>query len=155
MACEISSFFVERGSVVARYRSVVWSFSVRQVEQHFVDIAPAPAFRRIVAFDHRMGGGMEMRGRMLVRRIVAAADMAAGTADPQMQPLAAAFQALLATERAWGDRLNAGDMAAAFGHPDILFLERRFRDVAEKAVQRGHPLRALADRAADAFDRAG
>src|SRR3954449_5176289 len=117
MACEISSFFVERGSVVARYRSVVWSFSVRQVEQHFVDIAPAPAFRRIVAFDHRMGGGMEMRGRVLVRRIVAAADMAAGAADPQMQPLASAFQAFLATERARRHRLNAGDMAAAFGHP--------------------------------------
>jgi hypothetical protein len=62
-----------------------------------------------------------MRGGMLVRRIVAAADMAAGAADPQMQPLASAFQAFLATERARRHRLNAGDMAAAFGHPDILF----------------------------------
>jgi hypothetical protein len=58
---------------------------------------------------------------MLVRRIVAAPDMAAGAADPQMQPLASAFQALLAAERARRHRLNAGDMAAAFGHPDILF----------------------------------
>jgi len=43
---------------------------------------------------------MEMRGRVLVRGIVAAADMAAGAADPQMQPLTAAFQAFLAAERA-------------------------------------------------------
>src|SRR5215213_47821 len=113
MACEISSFFVERGSVVARYRPVVWSFSVRQIEQHFVDIAPAPAFRRIVAFDHGMAGGVKVRGGVLVRRIVAAADMTAGAADSQMQPLASAFQALLAAERARRDRLNAGDMAAA------------------------------------------
>src|SRR3954454_14907515 len=98
---------------------------------------------------------MEMRGGMLVRRIVAAADMAAGAADPQMQPLASAFQAFLATERARRHRLNAGDMAAAFGHPEIPFLKRRFRDVAEIAVQCRHHLRALADRAANALDRAG
>src|ERR1043165_2272988 len=102
-----------------------------------------------------MAGRMEMCGRMLVRRIVAAADMAAGAADPQMQPLASAFQAFLATERARRHRLNAGDMAAAFGHPEIPSLKRRFRDVAEKAVQRRHHLCAFADRAADTLDRAG
>jgi hypothetical protein len=53
---------------------------------------------------------------MLVRRIVAAADMAAGAADPQMQPLASAFQALFATERARRHRLDAGDVTTAFGH---------------------------------------
>src|SRR3981189_1697566 len=110
MACEIPHSSLKEESVVARYRSVVWSFSVRQIKQHFIDIAPAPAFRRIIAFDHGMAGGVEMRGRMLVRRIIAAADMAAGAADPQMQPLASAFQALLATARARGHRLNAGDM---------------------------------------------
>src|SRR5882724_9850649 len=113
IACEIPHSSLKEESVVARYRSVVWSFSVRQIEQHFIDIAPAPALRRIIAFDHGMAGSVEMRGRMLVRRIVAAADMAAGATDPQMQPLASAFQALLAPERARGHRLNAGDMAAA------------------------------------------
>src|SRR5206468_214581 len=102
--------------IMARYRTVMRRLAVRQVEQHFVDIAPAPAFRWIVALDHGMAGGMKVRGRMLVRRIVAAADMAAGAADPQMQPLASAFQALLAPERARGHRLNAGDMAAALRH---------------------------------------
>src|SRR5215218_6148351 len=116
MTCEIPHSSLKEESVVARYRSVVWSFSVRQVEQHFVDIAPAPTFRRIVPFDHGMAGGVEVRGGVLVRRIVAAADMAAAAADPQMQPLASAFQALLATERARRDGLNAGDVAAALGH---------------------------------------
>jgi hypothetical protein len=55
-----------------------------------------------------------MSGRVLVRRIVAAADVAAAAADPQMQPLASAFQTLLAAERARRDGFNAGDMAAAF-----------------------------------------
>ena len=57
---------------------------------------------------------MKMRGRVLVGRIVTAADMAAAAADPQMQPSAAALQAFLAAERAGRDVLDAGDMAAAF-----------------------------------------
>src|SRR5437868_6836349 len=91
--------------------------ALREIEQHLVDIAPAPAFRRIVAFDHGMAGGMEMRGRVLVRGIVAAADMAAGAADAQVQPAAAGFQALLASERARRHVLDAGDVATALcGH---------------------------------------
>ena len=101
-------------SVVARYRSVVWSFSFRQIEQHLVDIAPAPAFRRIVALDHGMAGRVEMRGGVFVRGIVAAADVAATAADPQVQPSVAALQAFLTTESARRHRLNAGDMAATF-----------------------------------------
>jgi len=56
-----------------------------------------------------------MRGRVPVRGIVAAADMAARAADPQMEPSAAALQAFLAAERARRDVLDAGDMAAPFG----------------------------------------
>src|SRR5690242_5367100 len=82
---------VEVRSVVARDRSVVRSLSSRQIEHDLVDIAPAPTFRRIVALDHGMAGGVEMRRRMLVGGIVAAADMAAGTADAQVQPAAAGF----------------------------------------------------------------
>ena len=86
----------------------------RQIEQDFVHIAPAPSFRRIVAFDDRMSGGVEMLGGMRIGRIVTATDMAAGAADPQMQPLAAALQALLATERARRDIADAGDVGATF-----------------------------------------
>ena len=87
---------------------------IRQIEQDFIHIAPAPSFGRIIAFDNGMSGGVEMFGGMLVGRIVAAADMPATAADPQMQPFAADLQALLATERTWRDVADAGDVAAAF-----------------------------------------
>src|SRR4051794_2927790 len=70
--------------VIARDRTVVRCLPVRQVEQHFVDIAPAPSLRRIVALDDRMPGGMKMLGRVLVGRIVAATDVTATAADAQM-----------------------------------------------------------------------
>src|SRR3977135_581486 len=91
--------------------------SVRQIEQDFIDIAPAPAFRRIVALDDRMLGGVEVLGGMLVGGIVATADVTATAADPQMQPLAAALEAFLATKRARRDIADAGDVSAAFCHP--------------------------------------
>src|SRR5450432_2944975 len=51
---------------------------VRQIEQHFIDIAPAPPLRRIIALDDRMLGGVKMFGRVFVRRVVTAADVTAG-----------------------------------------------------------------------------
>src|ERR1700737_1416708 len=89
---------------------------VRQIEQNLIDITPAPTLGRIIALDDRMPRGTEMFGGVLVGRIVAAADMAATAADPQMAPLAAALQAFLATERARRDAADAGDMGAAFCH---------------------------------------
>src|SRR6266576_569407 len=91
--------------------------SVRKIEQDFIDIAPAPAFRRIVTLDDRMLGGVEVLGGMLVGGIVAAADMTAAAADPQMQPLAAALEAFLATKRARRDIADAGDVSATLCHP--------------------------------------
>src|SRR3954452_24244065 len=94
-ACEAAgaNFAPEKNSVIARDRTVVRRLAVRQIEHDFVDIAPAPSLRRIVALDDGMASGMEMCGRVLVGRIVAAADVTAGPADPQMQPHAAALQA--------------------------------------------------------------
>ena len=54
---------------------------IRQIKWDLIDVAPAPSLRGIVAFDDRMPGGMEMSGGVFVRRIVTAADMAAGPAD--------------------------------------------------------------------------
>src|SRR5712692_3146149 len=89
---------------------------IRQIEQDFIDITPAPPLRRIVALDDRMLRGVKMPGGVLVGRVVTAADVTAGAADPQMQPLAAAFEAFLAAERARRDAADAGDMRAAFCH---------------------------------------
>src|SRR5947208_16724344 len=100
-----------------------------------------------------MLGGVEMFCRVLVGRIVTAADVTTGAADPQMQPHAAALQTFLATERARRDVADAGDVCAALCHPLSLSLKRRFRRIAKKAVQRRHHLCALPDPAADALDR--
>src|SRR5689334_11945224 len=59
-------------SVIARDRPLLRRLALGQVEHDLVDIAPTPTFRRIIALDHGMTGGVEMRSRMLVRRIVAA-----------------------------------------------------------------------------------
>ena len=51
-----------------------------EVQHRLVDIAPAPAFRGVVALDDGVGGCMKMRRRVAMREVVAAADMAAGPA---------------------------------------------------------------------------
>src|SRR4051812_25261781 len=86
-----------RASDVARDRTLVRRHSLRQVEEHLVDIAPAPALRRVITFDHRMAGGMEMGACMAVRRLVAAADMAADPAEPQVTPGRADLETFLAS----------------------------------------------------------
>jgi hypothetical protein len=58
-ACQISN--------KSRDRSPLRRRVVAEIDKHLIDIAPAPAFRRIVAFDDRMLGGAEMLGGMLVR----------------------------------------------------------------------------------------
>jgi hypothetical protein len=67
---------------------------------------------------------MKMSRRVFVGRVVAAADMAAGPTQPQMQPNAAGLEAFLAAERARRDITDAGDMRAVFGHAGLLLVER-------------------------------
>jgi hypothetical protein len=55
-----------------------------------------------------------MLGGVLVGRIVAAADVTAGAADPQMQPDASGLQAFLAAQGTWRDAMDARDVGAAF-----------------------------------------
>src|SRR5260370_33440454 len=122
-------------------------FSVRQIEQDFIDKTPAPSFRRIVALDDRMLGGVEMLGRVPVGRIVAAADVAARAADPQMQPLAATLEAFLAAERARRHAANASDVGAAFCQP-------RQTSLASKNMISAPPLANLGTSAAVALPSA-
>lgn len=56
--------------------------AIGEIERHLVDIAPAPALGRIVAFDDRMLGRMIMLGGVAPGRLIAAADVPAGAADP-------------------------------------------------------------------------
>src|ERR1700688_1146526 len=71
---------------IAGNGAIVRRHAIGKIEHVFVDVAPAPAFGRIVAFDDGMARRMEMLGGVAVRRIVATADMAAGSTKAQMHP---------------------------------------------------------------------
>ena len=77
--------------------------SARKIEHYLVDITPAPPFRWIEGFDDRVPGGVKMFCCVPIWRLVAATDMATGTADPQMQPGVTGFQAFLTPRRARND----------------------------------------------------
>src|SRR5580765_168180 len=66
-------------------------------EGNLVDVAPAPVLAGLRRADDRMAALVGVRGRVLVRRGVAAADLRARHAHAQMHPAAADLQALLAT----------------------------------------------------------
>src|SRR6478672_8601559 len=90
-----------------------------EIEEDFVDIAPAPALRRVVALDDRMAGGVIMGGCVPVGALVAAADMPATAAQAQVNPPVAGLQAVLAPARA-GRHLADGVGVGAYGcvaHP--------------------------------------
>jgi hypothetical protein len=67
-------------SIKARDRAVVRGGAIAEVEHDFVDVTPAPAFGRVIAFDDWMTRLVKMLGGVAVRRIVATADMTAGPA---------------------------------------------------------------------------
>src|SRR6185312_13237145 len=92
-----------KGSVIARNWAFLRGDVAAQIEEERIDITPAPAFRRVIAFDDGMLGVMEMLGGVLVLGLVATADMAAGSADAQMQPFITHLEAFLAAQRAGRD----------------------------------------------------
>src|SRR5262245_22501486 len=79
-----------------------WSIrGARLLGQHdHVDVAPHPVFTRLDRLDDRMPARVIVLGRMLAGRTVATPDVAAREAHAQVNPAAAALQALLATVRA-------------------------------------------------------
>ena len=92
---------------------------VGQVEHHLVDIAPAPAFRRIITLDDWMLRPVKMLGRVTVRRLVTASHVPAGAADPQMHPDVAGLEAFLAAERARRHIADRIKMRAGFIHAGL------------------------------------
>src|SRR5881397_934580 len=108
--------FRDGASDVPRDRAVVRGRAAGEVERHLVDVAPSPTFGRVVAFDDRMAGRVEVLGGVMVRRAVAAADVAARPAEPQMHPDRIDLQALLAAERAGDDLADAGRVGAFVSH---------------------------------------
>ena len=90
---------------------------IRQIDHRPLDKMSVPAFRRIIASDDRMCAGRVMPGRMPARRLIATADMAAGSTHTQMKPFRTGLDALLATARARCDLLNRGEVTAVSAHP--------------------------------------
>src|SRR5579883_1913237 len=107
-------------SVIARDGTVVRGHPIAEIEDGLVDIAPAPALRRVIALDDGVTGRLEMLGRVAVRGVVAAADMAAGTAEPEMHPDRAQLEAFLAAERAGRDIVDLVHVRADIGHQVLL-----------------------------------
>src|SRR5271154_6189100 len=75
-------------------------------QKHFVHIAPAPVLARLEGLDDRVLGLMEVLGGMLVLGRVAAADVAADEALPQVDPGIAHLEAFLAAFAARFDLAN-------------------------------------------------
>src|SRR3954464_4630745 len=67
---------------------------VRDLEGHVVLITPPPVLPRLVRLHDRVAGGVEVGGGVLAGRRVAAADVPARHADPQVYPAAAGGEAL-------------------------------------------------------------
>jgi hypothetical protein len=102
--------------IVPRDRSVMRRRAAAKVQTNFIDIAPSPPFRRIVAFDDGTVGLAKMLGGVTVWRAVAAADMAARPADSQMHPRRTKFQTFLASERARRYVTDGSDVRTSIGH---------------------------------------
>ncbi len=76
--------------------------AIAEVEHDLVNVTPPPAFRRVIALDDRMARPVKVLRRVAVRRVVATADMTAGSAEAQMRPRRADLEAFLTAERARG-----------------------------------------------------
>jgi len=94
----------------------MWGRPTRKIEHHFIDVTPAPTFRRIVGLDDRVHGRVKMFCCVPVWRLIAATDMATGAADPQMQPGVTGFQAFLTPRRAWKNVADCWEMFAKYRH---------------------------------------
>src|SRR5438105_8184891 len=103
----------------------------RGLDHELVHVAPAPVLARLEAADDRMAGSMEVLRRMLVGRVVAAADATAGQAQPQMDPPRPGAQALLASlRRARLHRMELIQMCARFGRHGDSPVTRKTRSLA-------------------------
>src|SRR5260221_11202605 len=94
-----SSTILLRPEGPAAFLAKVRHCSFRQIDHSLVDVAPGPALIGFEGSDNGMRLSMGMTLGMLPRGAVAATDVAAGQAEPQMNPLAAGAHALFATLR--------------------------------------------------------
>jgi len=92
--------------------------SAGQAEHQLVLVAPRPVLAGFDRADDRMAGLVAMRGRVPVDAVVAAPDLAAGLAHPQVHPAVAERHALRAAGHLFL-RLEVADLVEVLaGHAD-------------------------------------
>src|SRR5262245_15638459 len=94
-------------------------------DESVVDVAVTPRLVRLVRANDRMPGFPMMGGRMLARRVVAAADVPALEAEAQMHPNAARGEAFAATVTAWSNAPFAPRGARKVGAGPVVVGVRR------------------------------
>src|SRR5882757_2642119 len=68
LRCRVDSgSFDAPALVIARERSALRCRPIREIKEYFIDEAPTPAFRGVVAFNDGMSSGMEMLGGVSTR----------------------------------------------------------------------------------------
>jgi hypothetical protein len=103
------------------------------VEADPVDETPPPVLPRLIGPDERMSGRVEVPRRVTPGRVVAAADMGAFEAEPQVDPTTARRQALLTPVRRSGRRSRVNvrrEMGADVRH----WIETYLRPVATTSL---------------------
>src|SRR3954470_5881903 len=93
----VTRTFVVFGMALAYQLDIRQISTPAEAHHRFVDVAPAPVFAGLGGADDRVAGVLMVGGGVFADRVVAAADVAAGLAHPQVHPLHALRQALLAT----------------------------------------------------------
>jgi hypothetical protein len=93
---------------------------VRQVQDHFVNITPAPAFGRVIGFDDWVTGCMKMLRRVPIGRLITATDVTAGSADAQVQPWVAELQAFFTAKGIGNNVVNSCQVPATLCHVILL-----------------------------------
>lgn len=82
-----------------------------------INIAPSPVFSGLEAPDDRMLCLMVVLRRVLVGRVVAATNMAAGETEAKVDPLTAHFETFFTSIRRTGTHIaNISQMRAVAGH---------------------------------------
>src|SRR5947209_7376745 len=85
---------------------------VLQLEEQLLGKAPEPALAGLEGADQGMGGVTEVGRGVPPRRVVTAPDVAAALAHPQVHPVAAGLQALLAAGAARRDLADLIEVGA-------------------------------------------
>ena len=85
-----------------------------KLKSNLVNIAPAPVLSRLKGLDNRVAGRMEMLCRVLILRIVTAANMATGETEAQVNPTLTGFQTILAAVCTLGDLPYLVEMCTIF-----------------------------------------